>query len=121
MQFKINGKIIFVSPNQKKIKLLIYTDKDIEHFNHINKLLKQEPKLNNTYNMIINNKTKFDILDYIQFKNVKDLLNLNVTISGYTKYYCFDIGDKNDIINSINIKKGNSFIINKMTIFKDNN
>jgi hypothetical protein len=131
MFFKIKGKIINIDENTKKIKLLLYNTNDIEHFNHILTLLKQNPNENNIYTMKIINKTKYNIDSFILFNNINDLLNLNVIISGYTKYYCFNLNKKqnddedlynmSDINEESTIIKGNSFIINKITNYKDNN
>jgi len=123
MFFKIKGKIINIYENTKKIKIFLYEEDQIQHFNHILvDILKQEPNEHNIYTMKVNNKTKYNIDSFITFNNITDLLNLNVIISGYTKYYCFDLNKNNDedIINEPNIIKGNSFIINKITNYRDN-
>jgi hypothetical protein len=120
MFFKIKGKIINIY--EKKIKISLYEDDQVDHFNHLLLLLKQAPNENNIYNMKLLNNTKFNIDTFIDFNNLNDLLNLNVIISGYTKYYCFDLNKNSDenIHNEPNIIKGNTFIINKITNYKDN-
>jgi hypothetical protein len=130
MFFKINGKIIFVDENKKKIKLLLYNQTDIDHFNHILSIIKYKPHDNNIYSLKLTNKTKCIIDDFIKYDNLSDLLNLNVTISGYTKFYCFDLNKNNsddlnyiksDINQNNNIIKGQSFFINKIINYLDNN
>lgn len=122
MFFKIKGKIINVY--DKKVKVLLYNDDEIQHFNHILSLMKKKPNDNNTYNMTIHNFTKFNIDKNINFNNFKDLLNLNVIISGKTKYYCFDpnrLNKSNVIINNFDDQgcqkmiQGHTFIINKLS------
>lgn len=132
MFFKIKCKIIYIY-SSKKIRIIINNDDDILKFSNF--LNKNKTKIinneslnfdNNKYNLKITNKTKIIIDSFINYNNINDLLNLNVIISGYSKFYSFnpnifanDIDHeleekKNEINNTSNNITGYYFVATKI-------
>lgn len=122
MFFNISGYIIDI--NQKKIIIrIIDEDLLIKFQKNINKLYKVENDINlenNIYTFHINKNTKF-IISNFTYNNLLDLKGIYITLSGYSKYYCFQLNNDN-ILNEINneieeqknYKKGYIYIINKI-------
>lgn len=121
MFFNVSGYITYISDSTIKIKII---DKDdlIKFQRNINKLYKKNIDTDNNtniYNFKINKKTKFIIKNYT-YNNYSELIGIFITISGYSKYYCFSIN--NNILNEINneledekkYKQGYIYICNKI-------
>jgi len=121
MFFNISGYIINI--NNNKLKLKIIDNEVLTKFQkNINKLYKTTNEINledNIYSFKINKKTKFIIKNY-NYNNLFELNGVFVNISGYSKYFCFEL--ENNILNEINneieiekkIKKGYIYICNKI-------
>ena len=120
MFFKIKGKIIKVYKESKKIKIFLYNEEDVEHFNHLLSLIEQDQNENNTYTFKLTQNIKIDVKSIINYTNMEDLLHLNVIVSGSTKYYCFDL-NKNVLNSQPNIVQGYTFMVNKLSNYNDNN
>lgn len=122
MFFNINGYIINI--NNNKIKLKIIDNEILTKFQkNINKLYKIQNDINlneNVYNFTVNKKTKFTIQNYT-YTHLSELIGVCINISGYSKYYCFEL-QSNSLLNEINnelqeekkYKKGYAFICNKI-------
>lgn len=119
MFFNINCYLLEV--NEKKIKIRIIDHDSLEKFQrNIDNLYKTKKgmdltdKKNNErdyYYLNISKKTKFNIKNF-NYNNLKDLIGVNVVISGETKYYSFSI--ENEEGNRF-FKTGYSFICNKIS------
>ncbi len=121
MFFKVNCYIIKIINNTLYIEIL---DKDeLERFKkNLLKLYKSDNNFKNTkkyYIIKINKQTKFNI-NY-NYNNISELIGINVTISGYSKYYSFLYNDEIlDIHNNLKTitknKKGYSLYANKIIL-----
>lgn len=122
MFFNISGYIVDI--NQKKIIVrIIDNDLLIKFQKNINKLYKIDNDINlekNIYTFHINKNSKI-IINNFTYNNLFELKGIYITISGYSKYFCFQFNNNNilnDINNEIeehkNYKKGYIYIVNKL-------
>lgn len=121
MFFNVSGYIVNIIDS--KIELRIIDDDNLTKFQkNLNKMYKVEKDIdltNRIYKFKINKQTKF-IIKHYEYNNLSNLIGIYVTISGYFKYYCFNI--QVNILNEINneledekkIKKGYLNICNKV-------
>ncbi len=119
-----NTSCYIVSISDKKIKVTIDNEDDLNKFKQNLIKLYNSKKSQNIINkqdinkdvflFTINNKTKFD-LKY-KYINLKDLIGIRVNISGQSKYYIFK--DDSNVLDDINgtksYKSGYNFILNKI-------
>lgn len=119
-----NTSCYIVSISDKKIKVTIDNEDDLNRFKQNLIKLYNSKKSQNIINkqdinkdvflFTINNKTKFD-LKY-KYINLKDLIGIRVNISGQSKYYIFK--DDSNVLDDINgtksYKSGYNFILNKI-------
>ncbi len=119
-----NTSCYIVSISDKKIKVTIDNEDDLNRFKQNLIKLYNSKKSQNIINkqdinkdvflFTINNKTKFD-LKY-KYTDLKDLIGIRVNISGQSKYYIFK--DDSNVLDDINgtksYKSGYNFILNKI-------
>jgi hypothetical protein len=119
-----NTSCYIVSISDKKIKVTIDNEDDLNKFKQNLIKLYNSKKSQNIINkqdinkdvflFTINNKTKFD-LKY-KYTDLKDLIGIRVNISGQSKYYIFK--DDSNVLDDINgtksYKSGYNFILNKI-------
>jgi hypothetical protein len=109
MFFNIDCYIVGVY--EKKIKIHITDEESLLKFQtNINNLYKTKSGLQvtdkknadgvSTFNLTYNKKTKFYIKNF-NYDNIKDLVGVNVRISGESKYYSFNTIVPNNIENDI--------------------
>ena len=119
MFFNIDCYIVNVY--EKKIKIHISDDESLLKFKqNIDKLYKTKngSKVTDikiaegvkTFYLNINKKTKFDIKNF-NYDDIKDLIGVNVIISGESKYYSFSIDQSED---KKIFKTGYSLVCNKI-------
>ena len=119
MFFNIDCYIVNVY--EKKIKIHISDEESLLKFQqNIDKLYKTKigSKVTDiktaegikTFYLNINKKTKFDIQNF-NYDNIKDLIGVNIIISGESKYYSFSLDQSDD--NKI-YKTGYSLVCNKI-------
>jgi len=125
MYFNIDCYIVNVY--EKKIKIHIEDEESLLKFKkNIDNLYKtksgsQVTDIRNTdgistFSLSYNKKTKFDIQNF-SYNNIKDLIGVNVKISGESKYYSFTTTGTGDIENEDEtsmFKNGYSLICNKI-------
>lgn len=123
MFFNISCYIVEI--NEKKIKVTIDEEEDLERFKKNLSLLYNskrkkniviKPDINkNLYTITINQQTKFDISRYT-YNDIEDLIGVRVNISGESRYYKFYT--TNDIVNTLtgskSFKSGYNLIANKI-------
>ena len=120
MFFNIDCYIMDVS--EKKIKIKISDQESLEKFiKNLDNLYKTKKgkdvtdkkdieNLKDYFYLNISKKTKFNINNF-NYNNLKDLIGVNVKISGESRYYSFSIeGNEGDRI----FKKGYSLVCNKI-------
>jgi hypothetical protein len=121
MFFNVSGYILQITNDS--IQLRIIDDDDLTKFQkNLNKMYKTINLIDldkKKYNFKINKQTKIIIKNY-NYENLSNLIGIYVTISGYFKYYCFNITSNtlNEINNELEdtkkYKKGYINICNKI-------
>lgn len=121
MFFNIDCYIMEI--NEKKIKVRISdTDSLIKFIKNLDNLYKTKKGINVTdkkdienlkdyFYLNISKKTKFNINNF-NYNNLKDLIGVNVKISGESRYYSFSIENGDEKI----FKTGYSLVCNKIYI-----
>ena len=115
MNYKFEGKILSINKVSKKLKVKIYDDDQIEHFNkHLENINKQQDK-NNIYYFKYSNLTNFVIDKKFNYTHIEDLLLFNIRISGYFRKYCFtQSANDMDNLEAKEFIKGHTFIVKKI-------
>lgn len=128
MFFNISCYILEIKNNNLKVKII--DDEILVRFhNNIQRLYSNKKKSintlqntdagetkteskNNIFTLKINKNTNFDIQNF-SYNNISDLIGTHVTISGQSKYYCFEIGES-IVIGEKKYKKGYTLVCNKV-------
>ena len=123
MFFNIDCYVMEVS--EKKIKIRISDqeslDKFIKNLDNLYKTTKGKEvtdkkdieNLKDYFYLNISKKTKFNIKNF-NYDNLKDLIGVNVKISGESRYYSFSIESSEGCENNRIFKTGYSLICNKI-------